>query len=85
MFECSIHGRQGAIIACPHVVQAVKVGSAIAYSLAKHEALLGGELVCEICENRWSKATKDAEFELLATELQGLCGVCFDKWETRLK
>ena len=82
-FQCDHHGRQGAVIACPHVVQAIKDGAQIGYSVAQDKRLLGGELLCTNCVVRWGEAASDTEFERLASELKGVCGKCFDEWRTK--
>jgi hypothetical protein len=59
--------------------------------------LVFGELVCDLCRERWSNIPNtnimelddtelellenNAEFQLLADELKPICGACFKQWK----
>ncbi len=83
MVRCALHGLQGGIAACPHVVQAEKGKAPISYYSVKHDKLIGFQLLCDVCLDRWTKISSEADLEVLAGELQLICGVCFNDWSQK--
>ena len=79
-YQCEIHGQQGAVIICPHIVHAVQDGHPISYRSITDDRLIGFQLLCDACNDRWTKVKDEAELEVLAGELKAVCEMCFDEW-----
>jgi hypothetical protein len=84
MYQCDVHGLHGAFIVCPHIVQAVQDGRPISYRSVTDDRLIGFQLLCDICNDRWAKMNNDDELEVLVGELQGVCEKCFDEWRHKI-